>query len=288
MGITIITDSLNDLTEELLKVVDCKIIPLNVIFPGDDKIYLDGVDITADEIYERVEKSKTLPHTAAITPSIFIQYFKEELDKGNQVFYTGTGSGISSTFQNAVIAKEELDPENKLIALTDSKTLSTGIGLLLLKARKAINEGNDLFKVKEIVDSYVDKLSVKFCIDILDYLYKGGRCGALSYLFGKVLHIHPLIKVEDNKLKVAEKPRGKYEKAMDLQIEEFKKDLKYIDMDYLFITHSGPKDCKDYQYIYDRIKDYIPEGHLFVTRAKATVSCHCGPRTIGILYIKNK
>lgn len=284
MAISLITDTLCDLSKELYDIVKCAaVLPLVVNFKGDEKEYYDGVDITPDEIYKRVEKEKSTPKTAAISVQRFLEAFKKELEKGNQVFYVGTGSGISSTFQNAVLAKNQLNSDD--IELSDSKTLSTGIGLLLLKARKYIDEGKNIHEIKELIDKHADNSSVKFCVDVLDYLYKGGRCSTAAFLMGNFLHIHPIIKVVNNKLIVEKKVRGKYEKAMDEQINEFKNDLHKIDMENVFITHSGPSDCKDYEYIKERIEKYVPKGHLHITRAGATVSSHCGPRTIGILYL---
>lgn len=283
MAITLISDSLCDLTEELIKEWDVKILPLSVTFADDDKVYDDGKDITPDMIYKHVDEKKVLPKTSAVTIEKFYNAFKEELDKGNQVFYVGAGSGISSTYQNALAAKEELNSND--IEISDSMTLSTGIGLLVHKARKYIDEGKSLKEIKSLIDNHALNSSVKFSIDIMDYLYLGGRCGGLSRFFGSLLHIHPIIKVVDNKLIVASKPRGKYEKAMDEQIKMFNEDLKHIDTDCLFITHSGPETSKDYEYIYNKLKSKFPEKNIHITRAGSTVSSHCGPRTIGILYL---
>lgn len=283
--ISIITDSLVDMPKELLEKNVDLVIPLTVMLPDLEKEFLDGVTITADEIYEHVNKGGALPKTSAITPQIFADAFKNELDKGNQVFYIGTGSGISCTYQNAVLAANEVDPTNKNIMTVDSMTLSTGIGILILKARRLINEGKTLKEVTDIINSDVPKLSVKFTVDSLLYLYKGGRCSGLIYTFGNMLKIHPIIRVNNNKLAQAEKPRGKYQKAMDLQINEFKEDLPNIDLNAVFVTHSGPDDFEFAQYCYDAIKDLVPEGNLHIARAGSTVSSHCGPKTLGILYL---
>lgn len=283
MSITLLSDSLCDLSKELIEKLDIKIIPLNVTFADDDKVYEDGIDIDPDMIYEHVKVKNVLPKTSAIPPQKFKEFFEKELEKGNQVFYVGTGSGISSTYQNAMMAKNEIDSDD--IMISDSKTLSTGIGLLLFKARKYINEGKSLSEIKELIDKHAENSSVKFSIDIMDYLYMGGRCSGMKFFFGKMLHIHPIIKVIDNKLVVFKKPRGLYEKAMDEQINEFIEEFDNIDQECLFITHSGPTSCKDYEYIYSRIKDKFPNKNIYITRAGSTVSSHCGPKTIGILYL---
>lgn len=285
MSIVIVTDTLCDLSPELVEKAKIKsLLPLGVKFDGDETEYYDGITITPDEIYARVDKTGTLPKTSAVTTKQFYEAFKKELDEGNEVFYVGAGSGISSTYQNACIAREQFENKEK-IAISDSMTLSTGIGLLILKARKYIDEGKSLNEIKELIDKHALNSSVKFCINRLDYLYKGGRCSTTSFLLGNFVHIHPVIKVVDNKLIVAKKPMGKYEKAMDEQIKEFERDLKKVDLDCVFITHSGPAESKDYEYIYNKLIKYVPEENLHITRAAATVTCHCGPRTIGILYL---
>ena len=149
------------------------------------------------------------------------------------------------------------------------------------------NEGLTLKEIKSKVEELVPKVSSKFCIDRLDYLYEGGRCSGMTKIVAHALKIHPIAKVINNKLSIAKLPRGKYANAVDLQIEEFKKDLPNIDMDCVFITHSGRIEGFD-KYVYDKLKDYVPEGHLHITVAGSTICSHCGPKTIGILYILNK
>lgn len=283
--ITLFADSLCDLSTELANKFNVKIIPLGVTFKGDDVTYLDGINITKDIIFERVAKDGVLPSTSAIPPQTFIDLFEKELNEGNKVLYIAGGSGISSTCRNAYLAKQELNSDD--IYIVDSKNLSNGIALLIIKARKYIDEGKNAAEVKDLVEKHVKKLSVKFSVDIMDYLYKGGRCGGLVYLFGKMLHIHPIIKVNDGKLEVAAKPRGQYKKALDAQIEEFIQDLPNIDDFCLFITHSCKESDGDYQYVYEKVSQHFPKENIIINEAGATICSHCGPRSFGILYIKN-
>ncbi len=284
MAITIFTDSTCDLSNEQIKENNIKIIPLHVSVPSEGD-YLDGIDINSELLYDKVEKTGNLPKTGAINVNEFIEAFKVEIGKGNEVFYTGIGSGLSSTYQNALLAINEF-PEGKVMAV-DSKSLSTGIGLLVLKACKLKDEGKSLKEIVDELNETVPQLSVKFCIDRLDYLYKGGRCSGLTKLVAHALKIHPIAKVTNNELKVAKMPRGTLKKGIALQIEEFKNDLLNIDLEHVFITHSGRMDDL-VEETYNEIKDLVPEGHLHVTRAGCTISSHCGPRTLGILYILKK
>lgn len=281
--IVLFGDSLCDMSLSLAEKFDVKIIPLGVTFKGDDKTYFDGVDISKEIIFERVTKDGVLPSTSAIPPQTFIEAFEKELKEGNQVLYIAGGSGISSTYRNAWLAKQELNSDD--IFIVDSKNLSNGIALLLIKARHYINEGKSAEEIQTLLEEHVNKLSVKFSVDIMDYLYKGGRCSGVKYLLGKFLHIHPIIKVIDGKLEVVQKPRGVYKKALDAQINEFLEDLPNIDNYCLFVTHSCKEEDGDYQYVYEKVSQHFPKENIIVNPAGATICSHCGPRSFGILYL---
>ena len=283
--IRIITDSTCDLSKELIEKYNIRVIPLHVSFPGDDTEYLDGVNINSEQIYDLATKLNVLPKTGAVNVVEFIKVFEEELAKGNEIFYVGIGSGLSSSYNNACIAREQF-PDRKIVVL-DGQNLSTGTGLIVIKAARLAKEGKSLEEIKEICEKAVPLVSAKFCIDRLDYLYKGGRCSGMAMIAAHALKIHPVAKVINNKLVVYKKPRGKYENAVEVQIDEFMHDLDNIDKSCVFITHSGRMDGIEKQ-IYDKISPYLDKENLFITEAGCTISSHCGPKTIGILYILKK
>ena len=283
--IRIITDSTCDLSKELIEKYNIRVIPLHVSFPGDDTEYLDGVNINSEQLYDLATKLNVLPKTGAVNVVEFIKVFEEELAKGNEIFYVGIGSGLSSTYNNACIAREQF-PDSKIVVL-DGQNLSTGTGLIVIKAAKLAKEGKSLEEIKEICEKAVPLVSAKFCIDRLDYLYKGGRCSGMAMVAAHALKIHPVAKVINNKLVVYKKPRGKYENAVEVQIDEFMHDLDNIDKSCVFITHSGRMDGIEKQ-IYEKISPYLDKENLFITEAGCTISSHCGPKTIGILYILKK
>ena len=283
--IRIITDSTCDLSKELIEKYNIRVIPLHVSFPGDDTEYLDGVNINSEQLYDFAKKLNVLPKTGAVNVVEFIKVFEEELAKGNEIFYVGIGSGLSSSYNNACIAREQF-PDSKIVVL-DGQNLSTGTGLIVIKAARLAKEGKSLEEIKEICEKVVPLVSAKFCIDRLDYLYKGGRCSGMAMIAAHALKIHPVAKVINNKLVVYKKPRGKYENAVEVQIDEFMHDLDNIDKSCVFITHSGRMDGIEKQ-IYDKISPYLDKENLFITEAGCTISSHCGPKTIGILYILKK
>lgn len=283
--IRIITDSTCDLSRELIEKYNIRVIPLRVSFPGDDTEYLDGVNINSEQLYDLATKLSVLPKTGAVNVVEFIKVFEDELAKGNEIFYVGIGSGLSSTYNNACIAREQF-PDSKIVVL-DGQNLSTGTGLIVIKAARLAKEGKSLEEIKEICEKAVPLVSAKFCIDRLDYLYKGGRCSGMAMVAAHALKIHPVAKVINNKLVVYKKPRGKYENAVEVQIDEFMRDLDNIDKSCVFITHSGRMDGIEKQ-IYDKISPYLDKENLFITEAGCTICSHCGPKTIGILYILKK
>ena len=283
--IRIITDSTCDLSKELIEKYNIRVIPLHVSFPGDDTEYLDGVNINSEQLYDFAKKLNVLPKTGAVNVVEFIKVFEEELAKGNEIFYVGIGSGLSSSYNNACIAREQF-PDSKIVVL-DGQNLSTGTGLIVIKAARLAKEGKSLEEIKEMCEKAVPLVSAKFCIDRLDYLYKGGRCSGMAMIAAHALKIHPVAKVINNKLVVYKKPRGKYENAVEVQIDEFMHDLDNIDKSCVFITHSGRMDGIEKQ-IYDKISPYLDKENLFITEAGCTISSHCGPKTIGILYILKK
>ena len=280
--VIVMCDSTADLSPELVKKNDIVVVPLHVSFKDDPTDYLDGVTLTAEEVYRKAEASGTTPKTGAINLYEMTEYFRPYIEKGFDIIFTGIGSGLSSTYQNALLASREF-PEGR-IEVVDSWNLSTGTGLLVLKMCQFRDEGDDVHTIAEKVRKLVPFVSAKFCIDRLDYLYKGGRCSGFTMALAHMLHIHPVAKMVNNRLVVYRKIRGKYIKAVDEQIREFMEDLPHIDKSALFITDSGHMTGED-KYIYDKVKEYIPEGNIHHTTAGCVVSSHCGPKTIGILYI---
>jgi len=283
--IQIIVDSTVDLSNDLIKENNIVVVPLHVAFKGDPHDYHDGVDINSEELYKKVEETGSTPKTGAINVAEFINVFKKYIDEGDDIMFTGIGSKLSSTYQNALLASQEF-PEGRIKVL-DSGSLSTGTGLLVMKMAKFIKEGLSVSEIYEKMNALVPLVSAKFCIETLTYLYKGGRCSGMTMIVAHALHIHPVAKMIDGKLVVYKKPRGPYKKAVDAQIEEFMEDLPNIDDDCLFITHSGRIDGWD-KYIYDKISPFFPKENIHITEAGCTVCSHCGPKTIGILYILKK
>lgn len=283
MGVTILVDSTCDLSDELIKQNNIKIISLYVNF--DNESYLDRVDITVEEMFDKVTKTGIMPKTAAISPNRYLEVFKEEIKNGSEVVSMGIGSGFSGSFQNASIARNELSEEDReKIHLVDSKNLSTGIGLLALKACKYRDMGYTGSQIKTELELLVPRVRSMFSIDTLDYLHKGGRCSGTTRLFGTMLRIKPVVRVINGEMVVTKKPVGKYERALEVQLDYVKNDSGNIDEDFMMVTHAKAPECAEY--LKERLAT-IDHGvkNIYETTAGCIVSAHCGPKTIGILYI---
>lgn len=281
--VVIFSDSTCDLSLELVQEKDIKVIPLYCSFT--EETYLDGVTLDSEGLFLKVEEKGYLPKTSACGPNEFIDAFKPYLDEGCDIFYCGIGSNLSSAYQSVLIAAEELGEDR--VFITDSKNLSTGIGLLLLKACKYRDQGMSAKQIKEKVDNVVPRVKTQFVIKTLDYLHKGGRCSTMAAIIGKTLRIRPMIVVRDGTLRVGKKTIGLFSKAIDNMTNFFLKDEPGMDHDFLFVTYSSRSDQSRDQIdeifkekgIFDKVRN------IYHTTAGCVISSHCGPGCIGILYI---
>ena len=209
--IIITSDSTCDLSEELIQKHDIKIIPLYVNFGSSS--FKDRVEMNVDRMYEKVKVEGVYPKTSAATPDDFYEFFRNLLTNDNEIIYTGIGSTLSSTLQSAYIAKSEFTEEEQArIHLVDSKNLSTGIGLLVMKATTFREEGYSAKEIAEKLDEIVPKVRSQFVVETLEYLHKGGRCSGLTRFFGTAIRMKLLIRVKDGKLGVHKKAIGQQKK----------------------------------------------------------------------------
>lgn len=277
--VLIMTDSTSDLSKKLLDQRKIVSVPLYVNFT--DEIYRDGIDLTTEELYQKVTEKGMLPTTSAVSPGDFIKVFQKYINLGYEILFMGIGAKISGTYQSAIIAKDEVDPEK--IHLIDSMNLSSGIGLLVLKACDLRDQGLNALEIKEQIEKLVPLVRSQFAISTLDYLHKGGRASGTAKLMGTILGIKPIIKVVDGKLDVYKKPAGKMSRALDIMLNDFFLELDNLDLDYVFVTHSLAN--KQAVYMMDKIKEKVKVKHLYEGQAGCVIGTHCGAGTIGILYI---
>lgn len=281
MKIKITSDSTCDLTQELLQKFDIDVIPLFVTL--GDNTYLDGVEVKPKDIYEYFDKTGEVPKTGARSPEDFKEFFKKHTDEGYEVIHIGIGADLSGCYGYAKIAVDDM----KGVYLVDSRTLSTGTGLLLMYASELAKSGK--FTAAEIVKkveerSYHNQSS--FIIEKLKFLYKGGRCSMLSMLGANLLRLKPSIQVVDGKNKVGRKYMGNMVSCVQKYVEDTLKDYNTPDHTRVMITYSTAT-----PEMLDAAKSALEKHGKFkeilVTQAGSVINSHCGQNTLGILYLND-
>ena len=278
-NIVITSDSTSDLSSELRQRYNINILPLGVTLGG--KVYKDGVDITPDDIYAHHDKTGELPKTTAANVDEFYNFFKKFADEGKTVIHFDISSQMSSTFNNARIAAEELQN----VYVIDSANLSTGIGLLVIAAAEMVNEGLEAEEIVAKINDMVPKVDASFVIDNLEYLYKGGRCSALAAFGANMLKLKPCIEVKNGAMGVSKKYRGRYADVLKTYVSERLGDGSDIDNSRVFVTHAGC-DEEVVKQVVEQVKESGIFKEVFLTRAGCTVSSHCGANTLGVLFIR--
>ncbi|MFD0697044.1 DegV family protein [Paenibacillus sp. GCM10027628] len=278
--IQIFTDSTNDLSDELRQLHQIEVVPLYVVFDGDS--YKDGVTIKPDRLFQRVDQTGKLPKTAAPSPTDFEQAFAPYIAAGDDIVYIGLSSALSSTIQNATIAASQF--EEGRITVIDSRNLSTGIGLLVLKAAQAAKVGKSAQEIRALIESLTAKIEVEFVIDTLEYLHKGGRCSSVQAFIGSLLKIRPLVKVINGAMTPTDKVRGKREKALDQLLNNALAQKDLMDEEFMFITHAMASE--EANYLKNKIEQSTSVKKVYITETGCVISSHCGPRTVGIIFAK--
>ncbi len=273
--IEILTDSCSDLSLELIQRFRIKIIPLNVFI--NEQTYKDGTEIKITQLFDYVSKTGQLPKTSAPSLIEFTQFFQNI----KQGIYIGISQKLSATHDVAIQASQQL--QNQDLRIIDSKNLSTGIGLLVIKAAELRDQGKSMDEIEKTILETISKIRTSFAIDTLDYLYKGGRCSAMENIVGSMLKIHPIIEVRANgTLGVKEKTSGARKKTLMAMLRNFEKEIASIDSHRVFITHTG---CyEDADFLKNEILKRTQIDEIHQTLAGATIASHCGPDTIGIIY----
>ncbi|MBQ6570045.1 MAG: DegV family protein [Clostridia bacterium] len=277
--IKICADSTCDLSPELVQKYDIEIIPMPVYL--DDQLHYDMVDITPDDIYKRFYATKQLPKTAAINNAVFEEVWSKWLDQGYDIINFDISSEMSSVYSCA--RTQALEHEGRVFT-PDSRNLSTGIGLSILKAAELAAQGMSAAEITEYIESYVKRVDVSFVLNYIDFLWKGGRCSGVAALGANVLKIKPVIEVIDGSMQSTKKLRGAFSKAMVDYIEYKLKDRTDLDYERIFVTHSGiDKELEDLAVA--TVKRLQPEfKEVLVTQAGCCISSHCGPDCIGVLF----
>ena len=279
MNIKILSDSTCDLSKELIETNNIGIVPLVIVKDGEP--FADGVTITPDDIFAHVAAGGALCSTAAKNISDYEEVFAQYAPKYDGVVHISIGSGFSSCYQNACLAAEEFDN----VICIDSANLSTGQGLVVLKACELAKTCESLAEIKEKLDAYTPKVEASFLLDRLDYMVKGGRCSAAAALGANLLGLKPCIEVKNGKMGVVKKYRGNYAKSLAMYVKDRISNRDDIDRGTLFVTHTPVTDeCQ--KSVEAAVSQCDQFENTYWTTAGGTISCHCGPGTLGVLFVR--
>lgn len=277
--VRIVADSTCDLSDELLKKYEIITIPLCIVL--NDKSYYDKEEIMPEEIYKWADANKTTPKTAAVSFDKVRDVLNKYMEAGDEIVFIGISTQMSTTC-NVVNLFAQQENYNK-IYVVDSKNLSTGIGLQVIRAAKLAAQGRSAKSIAEDLENTRDRVRASFVVDTLTYLARGGRCNAVTALLANTLKLHPKIVVTDGVMGVGKKYHGSLNTALIKYVKDMTQDLLNADKESVFITHSG---CDEKTI--NKIKEYLESlnyfDEIFITRAGGVISSHCGPGTLGVLY----
>ena len=280
MKVKITADSTCDLSPELIAKYDIDIIPLSVTL--GDQTYLDGVELAPDAIYTYVEQSGVLPKSSAVNIEEYDRVFRRWTGEGYAVVHFGISSGFSCSCQNATIAAQEV--EN--VFVVDSRNLSTGQGLLVLRGAELAAEGLDAETICRRCAEDAAKVEASFVVDSIDYLYKGGRCSPLAAFGANLLKIKPCIEVKNGVMEPSKKYRGPIEKVILQYVTDRLSAREDLDPARIFITHTRC-DPECVRQVEQTIRAVAPGfREILETTAGSTITTHCGPNTLGVLFFR--
>lgn len=282
--VKIISDSTCDLSGELLERYDVSILPLHILM-GDQECE-DGCDVTPDEIYRWSDANRTTPKTSAPSLDRAMELFASFIKEGREIVCFSISEDMSSSANVMRLAAEELGASEHIFVV-DSANLSTGIGLLVIEAAIMAGQGKTGKEIDARMEEWKPLVRASFVVDTLTYLYRGGRCSGLAAMAGGVLKLHPRIAVENGKMIPGKKYRGRMPAVLMSYVKDMEEELKAAKPERVFITHSGCDAA-----VVEAVRSYL-EGlnhfsEILITRAGGVISSHCGPGTLGVLFISKK
>ena len=282
--VKIISDSTCDLSPELVAKYDIDILPLHILL-GEDE-FEDGKTITPEQIFKWADEHKTTPKTSAPSLEKAIELFRPYVEEKREIVCFSISSSMSTSGNVMRLAAEELEASD-LITVIDSANLSTGIGLLVIEAALMAKAGKTASEISTAMEELKPWVRASFVVDTLTYLYRGGRCNAVAAMAGSVLKLHPKIVVENGAMDANKKYSGKLASVILSYAKDMENDLKTAKPDRVFITHSG---CDPE--VVNAVRSYLESLSIFQeileTRAGGVISSHCGPGTLGVLFIAQK
>ena len=277
--IKITTDSTCDLPRDLLERYNITVTPLGIIKAG--KLYQDGVDITTADIAAHVDAGGEITTTNAVNVADYEELFRRLMEKYDAVIHLNIGMGFSSCHQNARLAAEEVDG----VYVVDSANLTVGHGMLVLAAAEAAEAGKSVTEILAMLEEMIPRIETSFVLDRLDYMKKGGRCSTATALGASLLKLHPCLDVVDGRLPVTKKYRGSIEKVVEEYVRDRLAGRTDLDTRRAFLVDTCPDD-----HLASIAREILRQDGRFeeILEAKAgcTIFCHCGPGTLGVIFLR--
>lgn len=280
MRIKITADSTSDIPQALCQAWEIDLLPLYVV--RDGQALKDGLEITPDDIFAHVSAGGAMVSTAAVSLSDYLGYFQPLLEEYDAIIHLNIGANFSVCHQNCRLAAEELGGR---VYPVDSRNLTTGTGLLALEAAALAREGKTPEEIVSYLEQRREKLDVSFVLETLTYLHKGGRCSGVAALGANLLHLRPCIEVKDGAMGVGKKYRGAMKKCWEQYIRDRLAEPERLDLSRLMITDSGISQ-EEREAIRDLALSLAPFQEVYFARAGCTISSHCGPNTMGIIFFR--
>lgn len=279
MKIKILSDSTCDLSTDLLQKYDITLVPLTIVKDGTP--YLDGIDIVPADIFSHVAGGGDLCSTTALNMGEYQDWFSKYASDYDGVLHINISAEFSSCYQNACLAAEEFTN----VRVVDSRNLSTGQGLVVLKACELAQTCQSLDELQQQVTEFTSRVEASFLLDQLQYMVKGGRCSSVVALGANLLNLKPCIEVKNGKMSVVKKYRGNYAKCLANYVKDRLHGREDLDHQTLFVTRTPvTQECLDA--VKSAVDEYADFDNIYWTEAGCTVSCHCGPNTLGVLFVR--
>ena len=279
MNIKILSDSTCDLSPEQLAQHNIDLAHLTIVKDGE--AFVDGITITPADIFSHVAAGGDLCSTTAYNVEEYQNLFAKYAGQYDGVIHITIGSGFSSCYQNACIAAEDFPN----VRVVDSQNLSSGQGHVVLEACRLTKTCESLDEIVEKLNAFTPRVEASFLLDQLKYMVKGGRCSSVAALGANLLNLKPCIEVRDGKMSAVKKYRGNYAKCLANYVKDRLADREDIIREELFITHTPVTD-ECLVAVKEAVDAYGNFKTVYETNAGCTVSCHCGPATLGVLFIR--
>lgn len=276
--VRITADSTSDLTNELYKELNVTVMPLYAVC--GENTYKDSIEIDQTGVFEYYDKTKQLCKTSAVNVADYLETFKELTADGSEVVHISISNKLSSSYQNACVAAAECEG----VYIVDSLNLSSGSGHSVMIAAELAKAGKSGKEISDTLAGIIPRVDASFIIDTLEYLYKGGRCSAVAMLGANMLKLKPCIEVHDGAMGVFKKYKGTYANSLTQYVSDRLEHIENIDPNRIFVTHTV-KDHALVEAVIKQVESYGYFKEVIETMAGSTIASHCGPNTLGILYI---